>query len=112
RLGRPLRNGRWLCAEWELCVGNEHAARKGEQRFPRTCGCNCQRLERGRPVTFGLECPLFWPCPEEMSGLGRQRLGEAGRACFAGAGATITPTGCQSLMWLLRRLKNSVPSSC
>ncbi len=63
----------------------------------------------GGRMTLGFECPQFWPCPESLDDLGRQRSGESGRAWSAGAGATITPTGGQALAWLLRRLASSCP---
>jgi hypothetical protein len=66
-------------------------------------------LEGGVGVTLGFECPLFWPCPVDTSDLGKQRPGENGRSWSAGAGATITPTGCQTLAWLFRYIKERLP---
>ncbi len=68
-------------------------------------------LRAGRHVTLGLECPLFWPCPDEVARLGTRRLGEGRRSWSAGAGATITPTGCQSLAWLLRSVAAKTPAA-
>jgi hypothetical protein len=65
----------------------------------------------GRNVTLGLECPLFWPCPDEIARLGTRRPGEGRRSWSAGAGATITPTGCQSLSWLLRSVAGRTPAA-
>ena len=67
-------------------------------------------LKLGRKVTLGLECPLYWPCPVELARLGTGRAGEGQRSWSAGAGATITPTGCQSLAWLLRSVASGVPN--
>lgn len=68
-------------------------------------------LRLGRNVTLGLECPLYWPCPSEVARLGTCRPGEGSRSWSAGAGATITPTGCQSLAWLLRRVACEMPKT-
>lgn len=68
-------------------------------------------LAAGRGVTLGCECPLVWPCPEGPDSLGKQRRGEDGRPWSAGAGAAVTPTGCQALAWVLRHLAKEVPDA-
>lgn len=65
-------------------------------------------LKDGQRVTIGIDCPLFWPCPDNIQDLGKSRKGEGRRSWSAGAGATITPTGCQSVAWLLRAIKDGV----
>ncbi|MGW4368455.1 hypothetical protein ACWEKT_22705 [Nocardia takedensis] len=61
-------------------------------------------LHGGRPVALGFEAPLFVPNPATAHGLGRQRVGEAGRPWCAGAGAITLAFGIQQATYVLCRL--------
>lgn len=52
-----------------------------------------QRLQRGRRVALGFECPLFVPLRSDPAELTRARSGEGNRAWSAGAGAGALVTG-------------------
>ena len=62
----------------------------------------------GLYLALGFECPLFIPCPLEMSGLVKPREGEAGKPWCAGAGATVGMLGIQQLCWVLRYVLNNI----
>ena len=67
-----------------------------------------------RRVSIGLECPLFFPCPENPLHLGRARRGDCvpgvgNRPYSASAGAGSTVAGVPILCWLLRELRLRAP---
>jgi hypothetical protein len=61
-------------------------------------------LNAGRPVALGIEAPIFIPAPATTAGLGRQRVGEAGRPWCAGAGTIALAFGVQQSTYLLHRI--------
>lgn len=61
-------------------------------------------LRAGRSVALGFEAPLFIPNPPAASGLGRQRVGEAGRPWCAGAGTIALAFGVQQAAYVMHRL--------
>ena len=67
-------------------------------------------IER-RPLALGFECPLFMPLPEVTAGLGRQRVGDAGKPWCIGAGATSMAFGVQQAVWLLREIRRRLPTT-
>ncbi len=66
-------------------------------------------LHAGRPVSLGIEAPLFLPVPRTTDGLSRGRDGEGGRSCFAPSGGYVSTLGLHELAYLLARLKERVP---
>jgi hypothetical protein len=61
-------------------------------------------LEAQKPVSFGLECPLFVPIPKEATKLGKARAGDAARAWSTAAGAAVLATGIAQTHWILEKL--------
>lgn len=73
-------------------------------------------LKLGTRVALGYESPLFVPAESNPDSLGCARDGECqeatgNRPFTAGAGAAVLATGIQSLAWVLREIKNSVPNA-
>lgn len=69
-----------------------------------------KHLHAGNRVALGYESPLFVPCRDDHSVLGKARVGECNkatgnRAWSAQSGACSLATGLQSLAWVLRRLR-------
>ncbi|MEV0296976.1 hypothetical protein [Nocardia sp. NPDC050710] len=60
-------------------------------------------LDEGRSVALGFEAPLFIPNPTTVGGLGRQRVGEAGRPWCAGAGTIALAFGVQQASYVVHR---------
>jgi hypothetical protein len=67
-------------------------------------------LGRGRWVSLGIEAPLFLPVPTAKEGLSRGRDGDGNRSCFAPAGGYVTTLGLHELAYMLRWLKDRVPT--
>jgi len=61
-------------------------------------------LSDGVKVALGFEAPMFIPRASATAGLGRQRVGEAGRPWCAGAGATALAFGLQEAAFVLTDL--------
>jgi len=64
-----------------------------------------ERLQRGRSVALGFECPLYVPVRTDPNELTSARRGEGNRAWSAGAGAGSLVTGLVETVWLLTRLR-------
>jgi hypothetical protein len=62
----------------------------------------------GSRIALGVECPLFVPCPEDPSQLGKARTGEGRLAVFAQVGATVAVLGLQQLCWVLRGVRDAL----
>ncbi|WP_040783664.1 hypothetical protein [Nocardia pneumoniae] len=65
-------------------------------------------LDGRRPVALGFEAPLFIPNPSATGGLGRQRVGEAGRPWCAGAGTIALAFGVQQASYVMHRLAETL----
>lgn len=63
------------------------------------------KLQGGKGVALGFECPLFVPLTDQASDLTRARTGEGSRAWCAGAGSGALATGLGQVVWLLRRIR-------
>jgi hypothetical protein len=61
-------------------------------------------LNAGRSVALGFEAPMFIPTPATTAGLGRQRVGEAGRPWCAGAGSSALAFGVQQAAYTLHAI--------
>lgn len=64
-----------------------------------------ERLNDGRSVALGFECPLFVPIRENPADLTRARRGEGNRPWSAGAGSGSLATGLVEVTWLLMRIR-------
>src|SRR5580704_208934 len=63
----------------------------------------------GFRIALGVECPLFIPCPEDGTQLGKARTGEGTLAWSAQIGATAAILGLQELCWVLRYARAKLP---
>lgn len=73
-------------------------------------------LSAGRRIALGVECPLFIPCPDNWTDLGKAREGDCtpetgNRPWSASAGACSTMIGLAILGWVLRKVKDQHPSA-
>jgi len=64
-----------------------------------------ERLEIGRSVALGFECPLFIPVREETDQLTSAREGEGNRPWSAGAGSGSLVTGLAETVWVFSRIR-------
>lgn len=62
-------------------------------------------ISGGRRVALGIEAPGFLPVPLVSKDLGRGRLGEKDRSCFAPAGGYVATLGLHELLFLLQGIK-------
>jgi hypothetical protein len=87
----------------------EPAVESGTTMHELACAV-ANRLNEGRPVALGLECPLFVPITDDPSNLTCARPGEGARAWSAGAGAGALATGLTQTVWLLREIASRLTS--
>lgn len=66
------------------------------------------RLEQGRSVALGFECPLFVPLREDPLLLTRGRDGDGNRPWSAGAGCGSLATGLVETAWSLDRIRKGL----
>lgn len=72
-----------------------------------------ERLQGGKKVALGFECPLYVPLHEEPVRLTKARPVDGNRAWSAGAGTTALATGLVEATWLLLKIKeNGVRTGC
>ncbi len=64
-----------------------------------------------RPVTLGLECPLFVPLPTDSKDLGRARAGEGTRPWSAHAGAAALGAGLVQAPWILGKVREDAATA-
>jgi len=69
-----------------------------------------ERLEEGRSVALGFECPLFIPVREEPDQLTDAREGEGNRPWSAGAGSGSLVTGLAETVWVFSRIREHLSS--
>jgi hypothetical protein len=69
------------------------------------------KLNAGRAVALGFECPLFVPLSfEDEKSLGKARGGEGMRSWSAGAGCGALATGLVQVAWILHSLRPKLVS--
>ena len=68
------------------------------------------QLNKEGAVALGFEAPLWIPLPGDADRLGKARKGEHGRPWSASAGATVLATALAQTTWVLRRIRELLPT--
>lgn len=89
---------------WRICGQSQSGGRDLDE----LAALVAHDLNAGRAVALGFEAPLFVPAPRSSTGLGRQRIGEAGRPWSASAGTVALAFGVQQAAYVLMRVADGL----